>query len=300
MNELLISILVFASVIAIVGALAMSLAARRKRLRDRLEELADQAGDGEEPAQTRGFRAIERIGAAVSLGHVSARLKQELIRAGYHGPSSATTYLGAKVLLLALGLTGPPVLLLWLNAPLPLSVLVTLSVAVGLFMLPNLFVSIRRRRRSKDVRNHLPDAVDLLEVCVSSGMGLDMAWNLVADEVRGVSTTLADEMALTNLEIHLGSPRVAAMRHLAERVGVDDIGSLVAVLVQSERFGTSIADALRTFAGTMRETRSMRAEETAEKMAVRLLFPMILFIFPAILVVLAGPAAIALSRALGK
>ena len=171
MDEVLIGILVFASVMAIVGALAVSLAARRKRLRARLEELAYEPGGGEGPAQTRGLRLIERIGAAVSLGPVSARLKQELIKAGYHRPSGATPYLGAKVLLLALGLTGPPVLLLWLDAPLPLGVLVTLTVAVGLFMVPNLFVSIRRSRRSTNVRNHLPDAGDLLEGCGSSGMG---------------------------------------------------------------------------------------------------------------------------------
>jgi tight adherence protein C len=127
-------------------------------------------------------------------------------------------------------------------------------------------------------------------------MGMDMAWNSVSDEVRAVSPTLADEMALTNLEIHLGAPRVVAMRNMARRTGADELSSLVAVLVQSERFGTSVVDALRTYANAMRETRSMRSQEAAEKMAVKLLFPMILFIFPSVILVMIGPAGMTLYK----
>ncbi len=153
--------------------------------------------------------------------------------------------------------------------------------------------------RREEVRRHLPDAVDLLEISVSAGMGLDMAWNMVTDEIRRVSTTLADEMALTNLEIHLGAPRAEAMRHMAQRTGAEEISSLVAVLVQTDRFGTSVAKALENFTSSMREGRSFRAQEVAEKMAVKLLFPMVIFIFPAVLVVLAGPAVIGLFKILG-
>jgi tight adherence protein C len=127
-------------------------------------------------------------------------------------------------------------------------------------------------------------------------MGLDSAWNAVSEEVRGVSKALADEMALTSLQLRLGASRSVAMRTMAERTAVDEIGSLVAVLVQSERFGTSISDALRTFAGSMRERRSQNAAESAEKTAVKLLFPMVLFIFPAVFVVTAGPAAITIYK----
>ena len=107
-----------------------------------------------------------------------------------------------------------------------------------------------------------------------------------------MSAPLADEMALTNLELHLGGSRAVAMRHMAKRTGVDDITSFVAVLVQSERFGTSIGEAVRTFAESMREERSLRAQEAAEKMAVKLLIPLVLFIFPALFAVLVGPAGI--------
>jgi tight adherence protein C len=185
---------------------------------------------------------------------------------------------------------------------LPLNIAVSLKLMWGLcatgflFFVPNLVLAHRRSKRRTEVRRHLPDAIDLLEICASAGMGLDMAWNSVADEVRSVSGTLADEMALTNLEIHLGAARAVAMRNMARRTGADELSSLVAVLVQSERFGTSVVEALRTYANAMRETRSMRSQEAAEKMAVKLLFPMILFIFPSVVLVMVGPAAMTLYK----
>jgi tight adherence protein C len=135
-----------------------------------------------------------------------------------------------------------------------------------------------------------------MEICVSAGMGMDMAWNLVGDEIRPVCADLADEMALVNLEMHLGSPRADAMRNMADRSGADEIASLATVLVQTEKFGTSVGDALRTFAASMRDERTYRVEEKAEKTAVKLLFPMVLCIFPAVLIVVAGPAVITLIK----
>jgi tight adherence protein C len=125
-------------------------------------------------------------------------------------------------------------------------------------------------------------------------MGLEMAWNMVSNEIRDVGPTLADEMALVNLEVHLGAPRVEAMRHMADRTDAQEVVSLTTMIVQTERFGTSIADALLTTAATLREERSLKAQEVAERMPVKLLLPMTLFIFPALLVVLVGPAAIRL------
>jgi tight adherence protein C len=113
-----------------------------------------------------------------------------------------------------------------------------------------------------------------------------------------VSPILGDEMALTNLAMHLGTPRADALRHMAARTGVDELGSLVSLLVQSDRFGTSMSEALKTFAHSMREERSLHAQEAAEKMAVKLLVPMVLFIFPAVLIILVGPAAIRLWKAM--
>ena len=165
-----------------------------------------------------------------------------------------------------------------------------------MFFVPNVVVYRRRLARRNEIRHHLPDVLDLLQICVTSGMGLDMAWNAVSDEIRGVCPILADEMALTNLELHLGSPRSVAMRRMADRTGAAEISSLVAVLLQSERFGTSISDALRVYATSMREKRSQQAAENAEKMAVKLLFPMVMFIFPSILVVTVGPASVTIAE----
>jgi tight adherence protein C len=162
------------------------------------------------------------------------------------------------------------------------------------FFLPNVVIVYQLRKRREDIRRHLPEAVDLLEICVSSGIGLDMAWQMVSEEIQHVSTVLAQAMSLTNFEVNLGASRVEAMQHMAARTGVDELTSLAAILMQTERFGTSIADTLHIFADSMREERSCVAQESAEKMAVKLIFPMVLFIFPAIIVTVAGPAVIAL------
>jgi tight adherence protein C len=173
---------------------------------------------------------------------------------------------------------------------------VVLSSVAAFGLLPNLYIAYRRSARRGEVRRQLPDAIDLLEICVSSGMGLDMAWNAVCEDFRGVSTILADEMALVTLEMHLGAPRAQALRNMARRTGVEDISSLVATLVQSERFGTSVSQALRVYADAMRKERSQRAEEAAEKLTVKMLFPMVLFIFPCIFVVILGPAGIKIAE----
>ncbi|MHC4982330.1 MAG: type II secretion system F family protein [Planctomycetota bacterium] len=295
MPEFLVAFLTFLAVIAMGGAILSAMAARRRRIQARLHELT---GTPAEAARGRDSftRALRRVGTAVSSGGPSKDLNEQLTRAGYHSSNAAPVYIGAKILLLFAGIFGIFALLFLMKVPILWTVLFALMGGAILSFIPNFVVAMRRRSRTRNVRNHLPDAIDLLEVCVSSGMGLDMAWNMVANEIRSVSNLLADEMALTNLEIHLGSPRVTAMRNLAERTGVDDISSLVAVLVQSERFGTSVADALRTFATSMRQDRGMRAQEEAERMAVRLLFPMVLFIFPAVIIVLVGPAGLKLAK----
>jgi len=227
-------------------------------------------------------------------GKTSISLQQQLAEAGFHNPSTPGVYIGGKFLLLLIGLLLFAALIFPLPLPLPTRIFLVFLGSCLLFFVPNIIVSRRRAERKQDVREALPDAIDLLEVCVSAGMGLDMAWSLVIEQMRPVSPTLADEMALVDLEIHLGASRVAAMRNMARRTGADEIRSLVGVLAQTDRFGTSIADALRVFASTMRERRSADAQELAEKTSVKLLFPMLLFIFPAMLLIAVGPAAIRL------
>lgn len=293
--EFIIPALVFISVMALGGAVITARVARREPLQARLRGPALIAPDSRRGRKRLG-QALESVGEMAAPSGPTPRLREELARAGYHSRNAALIYIGAKVFLLLIGLA----VLAPLVMPLDLRLAARLGIigcgATFLFFLPNMLVSMRRQKRSLEVRHHLPDALDLLEICVSSGMGLDMAWNAVSEEIRRVSIILSDEMALANLQIHLGASRAVAMRQMAARTGADELSSLVAILVQSERFGTSVADALKTFAKSMREQRSQRAEESAEKMAVKLLFPMVLFIFPAILIVAVGPSGIQLAR----
>ena len=161
-----------------------------------------------------------------------------------------------------------------------------------MFFVPNLVIILQKKKRQEEVQQNLPDVVDLLEISVTSGVGLDMAWNLVADEIDDVSPVLGTAMDMSNFEMHLGASRAEALRNMAIRTGAEQLSSLAAILVQSERFGTSMAVALREFATSMREERRMRAEEKAEKIAVKLIGPMVLFIFPAIIIVMVGPAIV--------
>jgi len=301
MNEhLIIPILLGFAVVALGGALLLARWARRAPLEARLQGLSGGSVVAA-PSIAGGPRiadVIENIGTAISSRRTSSSLSEQLTQAGYHDPGAAAVYMGAKVMLLIVGLLISASVTLSTPMGMQTRVVLIMMTSMGLFFIPNIVVSSRRARRAREIRRYLADAIDLLEICASSGMGIDMAWNAVADEVRPVSVTLADEMALTNLEIHLGAKRADAMRHMARRTGADELSSLVAVLVQSEKFGTSITDALRNFATSMREARSQRAQETAEKMAIKLIFPMIMFIFPAAVMVMAGPAFIALFRAL--
>ena len=270
---------------------------KQQRLKERLA--GNSGGQRQRPKQkeSRGFLdVIAGIGRYMSHGHTQASLGEQLARAGYYGRKAPWVFIGVKVSLVGLAGTLAALTLVPLELSVPMKGLLVMTAATVVMFLPNMYVSLRRHHRCQEIRENLPDTVDLMEVCVSAGMGLDMAWNVVANEIRRVSGTLADEMALANLEIHLGAARPKAMKNLADRTGVEEIGSLAAVLLQTERFGTSVARALRTFASAMREERTFRAEESAEKMAVRLLFPMVLFIFPSVLVVAAGPAMITLAR----
>ncbi len=294
--NVLIPLLAGLSVMALGGAVLLVRAFRRAPLRARLAETSQLAarGGGDVMVGTGVNDVLGEIGRRMSGGKTSVSLAEKLVQAGYHDRRAPAVFLGAKAVLLIGGGAGLGLLLLPMNVSMSMKLLWAMVGTGLLFFLPNLVVAYHRSRRCGEVRRHLPDAIDLLEICASAGMGMDMAWNSVADEVRAVSHTLADEMALTNLEIHLGAPRVVAMRNMARRTGADELSSLVAVLVQSERFGTSVIDALRTYANSMRETRGTKNQEAAEKMAVKLLFPMILFIFPSVVLVMIGPAGMTL------
>jgi len=168
------------------------------------------------------------------------------------------------------------------------------------FMFPNVWLWLARGKRIEKVRDGLPDSLDLLVVAVESGLALDAGLQRVSDEMRNVHTELSEEMQIATLETQMGVPRGEALENMARRCGVDEMRSLVAVITQAERFGTSISKALRNQADTLRTKRRLRAEERAQKTTVKLLLPLILFIFPSLFVVLLGPAVVQLVKTLGS
>jgi len=298
MNPLIVPILTFLTVIFIGGAIIVVIGARRRALEARLFATGGTAAGSEFApiggvSGTKLVDTLKHVGGAMSSSQsTNADLREKLTHAGFYDPAAPTIFMGAQLLLLIVALPIAGLLVLALRLPMVFGLLVLVVVVAALAVLPNIFVGKRRKGRRTEVRTQLPDAIDLLEICVSSGMGLEMAWNAVADDFRGVSSVLADEMSLATLEMHLGAQRAQALRNMARRTGVEDISALVATLVQSERFGTSVSQALRTYADALRAERSSRAEEQAEKLAVKLLFPMVLFIFPVVFIVILGPAVI--------
>jgi tight adherence protein C len=293
--EVLVAVLSFASVL-FVGVAILSL---RERQRRRMGRRMTRDGRAYDPAPPAPFlRLIEKVGNYVSHGHASTSLWEQLVRAGYMSRTAPAVYTGVKILLFAAGLAVAGLLIAPLEQPLTKKILLVSLGSVVPFFLPNLVVLYKVHQRREEIRQYLPDAVDLLEICVSSGIGLDMAWNVVSEEIHHVSDVLGTAMDLSNFEIHLGASRTEAMRSMATRTGADQLSSLAAILVQSERFGTSVAVALKEFAASMREERRMTAEESAEKMAVKLIVPMVLCIFPAVIIVTVGPAAINIVRTL--
>ena len=300
-ENIYISILVFV-VVFFIGAVVLGVRRyREKKMQYRMLGVLQDDPFNQKPEASRGLLAfLVKIGNVVSHGRPSTALWEQMIQAGFLHPYAPAIYTGVKLLLFVIGL----VITMIMVTVMPTQMLFStkmMTVFLGgtvFFFVPNFILAYRLKKRYDEIYRNLPQAIDLLEICVSSGLGLDMAWNIVADEVRQVSPVLSGSMSLTNFEMHLGVSRIEAMKHMAERTGVDDLKSLAAILIQTDRFGTSIADTLRVFAQSIREERSFAAEETAEKMSVKLLIPMILFIFPAVLGIMVGPAVISLLKTL--
>jgi tight adherence protein C len=300
-EDLYISILVFCVVLSIGGVVLVFRKRKEKKMEFRILGVLEEDPFRKKEEVTSPFLSLlVKIGNVVSHGRTSTSLWEQMIQAGYLHPYAPAIYTGVKLLLFVIGLLTSMILMTVIPSDIHFSSRMMMVFLGGtiLFFLPNVVLSVRLKKRHDEIYCNLPQAIDLLEICVSSGLGLDMAWNIVADEVYQVSPVLSGSMSLTNFEMHLGVSRIEAMKHMADRTGVDDLKSLAAILIQTDRFGTSIADTLRIFAQSIREERSYAAEETAEKMSVKLLIPMILFIFPAVLLIMVGPAVISLTDAL--
>ena len=223
-----------------------------------------------------------------------SNLRKRFLTAGIRHPAAPGVFWGARVLFAALfpALVFFGVLVAH-HKLMPLHVLLILLVAAAVgFYVPEVILDLRIRWRKEQIVRGFPDALDLLVVCVEAGMGIDAAINRVAEEMRLSSPVLSDEFRLLNLELRAGKARADALRNLGVRTDVEEVRSFATLLIQTDRFGTSVAQALRVHSDAMRTQRYHRAEELAAKLPVKLMFPLILFIFPAIVVVIVGPAAI--------
>jgi tight adherence protein C len=256
---------------------------RRRQLRaEKLAGLVQALGERIEP----GRKDISAI-----------RLRQ--LQAGYQSQAAVPVYLGSRIALpIAMGFSAVTILSVLGMASL-MGLIATFWFSALGYVAPTIFLGGRIRTRQKEMQKALPDALDLLVVCVEAGLGLNQALVRVSEEIERLSPVLSEQFALVNLEIRAGTPRDDAFRNMGERTGLDDLKSLMAMLIQTDRFGTSIAQALRVQADTLRTKRRQRAEEAAAKTTIKLVFPLVLFIFPAMFVVILGSAIIQIFRALG-
>ena len=225
-------------------------------------------------------------------------LRVKLASAGYRQPQAQTFFLASKSIVAVIGLIFGVAagLMTGMQAPM-IAGAAAFGAGAGM-MLPNLWLSMATSSRKQKLRNGLPDSLDLLVVSVEAGLALDAALKRVGDEMAPVHPDLSEELRIATMETQMGLPRNEALGNMAKRSDLDEVRSLVAVVTQAEKFGTSVAKALRNQAESLRTKRRQKAEEKAQKTAVKLMIPLVMFIFPAMFVVLGGPAAINIMKAL--
>jgi tight adherence protein C len=290
----------------VVILLATVLPGRSRAVRTRMAELGLDGSmviDGGAGRRARNRAQVEGIIQAIGQritpsGERHGALRARLIHAGLRDPLAVPLYLGIRVTAAISLFVFGMLLGIFLDLSGIGSTLVGIwGWGIGWFV-PSFVLSRKIALRQKEIVKALPDALDLLVICVEAGLGLNQALVRVAAEMRHQSTIMTDEIVQTNLQIRAGTPRDQALMDMAERTGVPEVRSLATMLVQTERFGTSIAHSLRIHAETLRTKRRQRAEEAAAKTAIKLLFPLAFCIFPALFVVILGPALITIIRTL--
>ncbi len=294
-------VLVVGAILAVVQLLRPS--AAQERLRD-LDRGVSTPG-----AQSAGQRWLQRVAeltkpvsklAAPEEGFEKSNIKLRFAHAGIRMAAAPSAFFGIKtVLTLGLPLIGYSLAAASGHMPKGNNVLLLLlSLAALGYYLPNIVLSSMVQSRQREIFESFPDALDLMTVCVEAGLGTESALSRVAEDMALKSVALSDELRLVNLELRAGLERERALRNLATRTGVEEVGGFVTMVSQAERFGTSIAAALRVHSAMLRTRRRQRAEEQAAKIALKLLFPLIFCIFPSLMVVLMGPAMISIYRIL--
>jgi tight adherence protein C len=295
---ILIPLLAFAfiSLLVTAGALALT-PGHAAVIRRRLGEVSDRPtrAGGESFTSDRFVESLKKLGNAVPKSPSEmSKLRLRMVHAGYRRSDAIVLFLGVRAgcALAAFAFLAAPFLF---RTSVPVALL---GAGLG-YVLPGIALARLAKGRQHRVRLATPDALDLLVVSVEAGLGLDQALQRVSDELSSVHPELSEDLRLINLEMRAGKPRAEALHNLAARTGVDDLISLVAILVQTDKFGTSVAQALRVYSDVLRTKRRQRAEEAAAKTAVKMVFPLVICIFPAIWIVTIGPAAIKFMEVLG-
>lgn len=298
------------SVVLLVVGIAGMPSGQTEVVRARLEELRTGVRGHRQLQERRRRRQrrerlqtlLEALGERLSdeSGRRSEGTKEMLLYAGYRSPNASAVFVGTRIMLAALlaGIAFFGVAFLPVSAS--RSALGTGFAGVLGWMVPYFYVKRRMKHRQRELQRALPDALDLLVVCVEAGLGLNQALMRVSEEMDRISSDLADELTIVTLQIRAGTPRGEALKNFAERTGLPDVRSLVGVLVQTDRFGTSVGNALRVHSENLRDKRRQRAEEEAAKLSIKMLFPLIFFIFPAIFVVLLGPSFFRITEIFGN
>jgi tight adherence protein C len=297
---ILITLITFILTASLVFYLQYALLRKRNPLADRLSDLERSnpfKAYAEASLATREETKVERVFEPLSKlmpksPNEVGNTAKKLMRAGYRSRSAVTIFYGIKVAvilisILFLFITGRFVSFTTENLMLAL-----VACIAGGFIVPDFILSTRVTARQEKIQLALPDALDLLVVCVEAGLGLDQAILKTSEELRVTHPEICEELNLVNLELRTGKPRREALKNLSERTGVEDISGLVSMLIQTDRFGTSIAQSLRVHSDALRTKRRQRAEERAHKVSVKLVFPLVFLIFPSMFVVILGPGVI--------
>jgi tight adherence protein C len=302
---LVITLSVFA--VTAMGVLALFLwsGGRQKTLAHRLREVVAPAGEAAltPPLRTREWvgrlrgrsdpvaRQSEEIVTRLTSGEISSH-RLLLAQAGYRSTSAGRVFgwvrIAAPLLLPAALFAGGKAI----GMPDRMLLLLAVAGAAAGLSLPAAFLRAKARKRQETITDALPDALDLLTVCVEAGLGINSAFLRIAEEFRLSSPTLSEEFDVVNREMVAGKPRMEALRALADRTGVEDVKSLVAMLIQTERLGTSLAQSLRVHSDSLRLRRRQRAEEAAAKTTIKLVFPLVFLLFPALFIVILGPGVL--------
>jgi len=296
----LILLLVFVTTVFIIMGASHWLFGTFSPLKRRLREIADPKVQHAQMGAREGAFTVHFIEPVAKVmlpaeDWRKSRLKSRLVQAGFRQPKAVSWFLATKLIaafVLPMLVVLPLLLMGMLGEKAAIGVsLLSVAGLIGFFG-PDIFLQHRIEQRQNTIASSFPDALDMLVVCVEAGLGLDAAINRIASELGHAHPLIAEELQLVSLELRAGKQREAALRGLSDRTAVEEISALTSILVQSEQFGTSIASALREHADGMRLVRIQNAREKAAKLPVKLIFPIMLFIFPALFLVILGPAFI--------